>query len=144
MSDTLQQKSWFSRNWLWFVPVSGCLLIILLFVFGIGAAIFGATKFITNSEPYEYAFERATTNELVIKSLGEPIEADGIMQGNISIKNNGGDADIKIPIKGPKGKASIVVKAKKYEGEWDYETLYVRIIETDERIQLINKSLEGI
>lgn len=144
MSEYIQQKSWFSRNWLWVVPVSGCLIVILLFVFGVGAAIFGITKLITGSEPYEYAFDQAKTNERVITILGEPIEADGIMQGNISIKNSKGEADIRIPIKGANGKALIIVKAEKYDGEWDYDELYVVIADTDERIYLIDQSLEGI
>ena len=58
-----QQKSWFSRNWLWFIPVSGCLGIILLFVFGIGAAIFGFSHMINNAPPIEYALEQANDNE---------------------------------------------------------------------------------
>ena len=144
MSEYVQQKSWFSRNWLWFVPVSGCLLLILLLVFGVGAAIFGVTKIISNSTPYEYALEKARENPRVIEVLGNPIDTDGIMQGNISIKNKTGKADIKIPIEGPNGKASIVVKAEKFNDEWEYEELYVEIKGTQEQINLLVQSLEGI
>lgn len=144
MSEYVHQKSWFSRNWLWVVPVSGCLLGILLLVFGVGAALFGVTKLITGSEPYEFALDRAKTNEQVVHIIGEPIETDGIMQGNISIKNSKGEADIRIPIKGPDGKAVIIVKAEKYDGEWKYDELYVIIKKTKEQINLINRSLEGI
>lgn len=144
MSDHTQQKSWFSRNWLWFVPVSGCLVVILLFVLGIGGLFFGVSKLFTGSEPYQYALEQAKSNPNVLLSLGEPIETDGIMSGNISIKNDDGNADFSIPIKGANGEARIIVVATKDYGSWVYEELYVQIKNTNEKINLLDKSLEGI
>lgn len=38
------QKSWFGRNWLWFIPLTGCLGFILLIVLGLGAAFFWSIK----------------------------------------------------------------------------------------------------
>ena len=41
------QKSWIARNWPWALPVgccSGCLVLVLLFVFGVGATIFWSCK----------------------------------------------------------------------------------------------------
>jgi len=144
MIEQVQQKSWFSRNWMWLVPVGGCLTIILLFVFGIGALIFGAFSMITNSTPYEYALEQAKNNPQVIELLGTPIDTDGIMQGNISFENDEGNADFQIPIEGPNEKAKIIVIAQKDYGEWIYEELYVEIKESKEKINLLDKSLEGI
>ena len=144
MNEQVQQKSWFRRNWMWLVPVGGCLTIILLFVFGIGALIFGAFGMLTNSTPYEYALDQAKNNSQVIELLGTPIDTDGIMQGNISFENNEGSADFQIPIEGPNGKGRIIVIAQKDYGEWNYEELYVEIKETKEKINLLDKSLEGI
>ncbi len=144
MSEHVQQKSWFSRNWIWVVPTSGCLVIILLFVFGIGAAIFGVSKIFTGSVPYEYAVEQASKDPRVIEQLGNPVETAGIMQGSISIKNDSGKVDIKIPLKGSKGKGSVTIKGDKIEGEWVYEELYVLIKETNEKINLLDKTLERV
>lgn len=144
MNEQVPQKSWFHRNWMWLVPVGGCLTIILLFVFGIGALIFGAFGMLTNSTPYEYALDQAKNNVQVIELLGTPIDTDGIMQGNISFKNDEGSADLQIPIEGPNGKARIIVIAQKNYGEWIYEDLYVEIKETNEKINLLDKTLEGI
>lgn len=139
-----KQKSWFGRNWLWFIPLSGCLGIILLFVFGIGAAIFGVSKLITNSTPVEYAIEQASQNSKVISLLGEPIEKDGFPKGNISLHNNDGTVDFSIPIKGNKGEGNLIVKGIKTDGKWVFEELYVRIKETQEEINLLEKALESI
>ncbi len=144
MTQAVQQKSWFSRNWIWVVPVSGCLMIILLLVFGVGAAIFGVTKMITGSEPYEYAFNLAKTDERVLNILGDPVTSDGMMQGTISIKNSEGEANFRIPIKGPQAEGYITVIAERYDGDWNYEELYVTIKETNEKINLLDQSLEGI
>lgn len=138
-----QQKSWFGRNWLWVLPVGGCLTVILLLVLGVGAAYFGVTKLIDES-PYEYALEIAKNDPDVQLALGEPIETNGIFQGNISFDNDGGDADLKIPIKGPSSQGTIIVLAERINNEWTYEKLYVLIDATNEEINLIDKTLEGI
>jgi len=144
MNEHIQQKSWFRRNWMWIVPVGGCLTIILLFVFGVGAAVFGLSKIFKESVPYEYALEKASKNPTVIKFLGNDIESNGIMQGNISFKNDTGKANITIPIKGSKGKGSVTIIGTKIDDEWTYEKLFVTIKETNEQINLLDKTLEGI
>jgi hypothetical protein len=71
--EEVRQKSWFKRNWLWFVPTMGCLTLIVLFFLGIGSLIFGITNMISDSEPAQYALERAAESTVVIEALGEPI-----------------------------------------------------------------------
>ena len=142
----MSQKSWFGRNWLWFIPTVGCLGFILLIIFGIGAAIFGVSNMINNATPVEYAIEKASTNEKVIEWLGESIEKDGIPSGNISFKNDNGEVDFSIPLKGNKGEGTLIIRGIKVNGEWVYEDLYVRIKETQEEINLLEqeKVLESI
>ena len=143
--EEVNQKSWFGRNWIWLLPVGGCLTIILLFVFGVGAIFFGVKNAIENSGPYEYALQEARLNDDVAYHLGDPIETNGIMQGNISLQNSdSGHVDIKIPIKGSEGEGTIFVVGEKIDGEWVYERLYVLIKETQDEINLIDKNLEGI
>ena len=141
--EQVRQKSWFGRNWLWVLPVGGCLGVILLFIFGIGAAFFGVSKIIKESAPYEYAVESAKDNVDVQKALGTSIDTDGLFEGNITINNSTGEADLKIPIKGEKGKGTIVVLAEKDDEGWQYEKLYVVIKETQEKINLLEKTMEG-
>ena len=140
--EAQKQKSWISRNWGWLLG-GGCLLFIILAVVGVGSLIFGVSKMFTSSTPYKYAMEQTTINDTVISLLGEPIETNGIMQGNISLNNDDGEADFKIPIKGPKGEARIVIVATKSYGDWTYEELYVQIKATKEKINLLDKALEG-
>ena len=144
------QKSWFNRNWMWAVPVGGCgcgcLLIILFFVFGIGAAFLGISSLVESSTPVEHALSKAKENTKVIELLGESLETYGIPSGNISLNNNDGEVDFSIPIRGEKGEGTLVVRGLKTNGEWIYEDLYVRIKETQEEINLLEKEkvLESI
>jgi len=135
MTVHIEEKSWFRKNWMWAVPVGGCLTVILLFVLGIGATIFGVTKLFPEPAPYKYALEQASHNSMVIQHLGQNIESNGMMQGNISYHNDDG---------GTKGKGSVTIIGKKTAGVWEYETLFATIHKTKEQINLLDQSLEGI
>ena len=140
--EQVQQKSWFKRNWLWFVPTMGCLTLIVLFFLGIGSLIVGVTTMISDSEPAQYALEKASANPIVLEALGEPIIKDGMASGSINFRNDEGSADLKIPISGPKGTAMIRVVAEKYDDAWNYEKLYVMVKDRDERIDLLTQQLD--
>ena len=142
--EVQKQKSWWGRNWPWVLPVGGCLTVILLFVFGIGAIFFGVSKALKNSTPYEYAVDLATNHPDVIEIMGEPVETDGMLSGNISLDSSGGDVDFTIPLRGPNGEGTLVVIGDKIDNEWIYEKLYVLIKENNEQINLLDKNLEGI
>ncbi|QKX04506.1 hypothetical protein HN014_06120 [Aquimarina sp. TRL1] len=132
-----EKKSWFSRNWGWAVPLGGCLTIVVLFFVFLGSLFFGVSSLMTGSDPYKEGIAKAKQDTYLIELLGEPIETNGIMQGSISIENNTGKADISVPIKGPKGTATLYVEGTKTDGEWSYEEIYVIIQETDEQIDLL-------
>lgn len=139
-----KQKSWFGRNWLWVLPLGGCLTIILIIVFGIGALFFGISTAIKDSTPVEYAIERAKNNDEVEQILGHNIEIDGMFNGNLSLIDDGGIVDISIPIKGDKGYGKLIVKGEKFDGEWVFEDLYIIIKGSAEKINLLDKTREGI
>ncbi len=138
------QKNWFGRNWLWFIPLSGCLGIIFLFVFGIGAAIFGVTKIISDLSPVSYALEKVNNNKEAILVLGNNIDDNGFPQGNINIQNENGEVDFEIPIKGDKGEGILILKGIRVNEKWVFEELYIRIKGKQQRIDLLEKALESI
>ena len=130
------KKSWFRRNWLWFIPSMGCLTLIILFALG----LVGVFSLISDSEPTQFGLEQASKNEKVIELLGEPIEKYSIPTGEMTFNtDSGGRVDFVIPIEGPKGKASLIVKGSEENGEWVYQRLEVVIRNTQERINLLKK-----
>ncbi|UTN06580.1 cytochrome c oxidase assembly factor 1 family protein [Flavobacterium bizetiae] len=131
------RKSWWQRNWKWFVP-TGCVSILLIFVLFIVSIFFGVTSMMTNSDAYKGAMTEAQKNKLVIEKLGSPIEDDGMTSGSINTSNDSGNCDLQIPIKGPKGKATLFIVAEK-KGIWKYSEMTVLIKNTNEEIDLLKK-----
>ena len=133
-------NSWWKRNWKWFLPVgclTGCLTIIVLavvFAGTIALIVFGAIK---STDVYKDALARAKANPDVIAALGSPIKEGLFVSGNTNVNGASGEANISIPISGPKGKGTIYVVAKKSAGRWEYSELVVEIEKTKERIDLL-------
>jgi len=130
------RKSWFDRNWKWFVP-SGCLTVIVLFLAFV-AAVFGIveTSF-RSSGPYTHALALAQASSQVSDKIGRPLMPGWFVEGSININGDSGDADISIPISGPRGKGEIYVVANKIAGVWQYKTLQVEVNGQPDRIDLL-------
>src|SRR6185295_12498533 len=133
------QRSWWSRNWKWAVPV-GCLVLLLPllaiagFVGTILAIVFGSIK---STDVYEEALTRARSSPAVIEALGQPVEDGWWMSGHINTSGPSGSADISIPLHGPKGKGTLYAVATKSAGRWEYQKLEVEVDGKEERIDLL-------
>jgi cytochrome oxidase complex assembly protein 1 len=131
-----QKKSWWSRNWKWFVPI-GCLG---LLVIGVGvivlfvSIIFGALK---SSDAYTQALAKARANPTVISELGQPIEPGWLVSGSVNVSGPSGNADLSIPVSGPKKSGTIYVVARKSAGEWQFNRLEVDVEGRGSRINLL-------
>ena len=127
--------NWFGRNWKWVVPI-GCLLPVLC-IGGCALAIFffamGAMK---QSDAYKMALARAQTNPALIEAIGSPSLQTGIVPGNTNVNGPTGEANLSIPLSGPKGKATLYVEARKSADLWTFQKLTAKIEKTSERIDL--------
>jgi hypothetical protein len=135
-ASIVPQPNWWSRNWKWFVPVLAVVMLALFAAFfaAIFAFVFGMMK---SSEPYREALTRATADPQIVQALGEPIESGYFVQGSISTQGATGEANLAIPLKGPKGSAKIYVDATQSAGLWEYKTLVVQIEGNNQRIDLL-------
>jgi len=103
----------------------GCglvLVIIGVVVIGIFAAVFGLIK---QTSIYKDTVRRAESNPQVIATLGTPIRTGWLVSGSVHTNNNTGSADVRIPIEGPKQKATIHCVATMTNDNWKYTTLVV-------------------
>jgi hypothetical protein len=57
------------------------------------------------------------------RCLGTPIEPGSFVSGNLSVSGASGEAELVIPISGPKGKGTLVARATKRAGEWRFSML---------------------
>ena len=137
--DQPRTKNWWARNWKWFVP-AGCFSVMVLslgFVALILSFAFGIMK---SSDAYKQALAKARSSPEVVNALGSPIKEGFFISGNINVNGASGNADLAIPITGPKGKGMVYVEARKSAGEWTYSKLVVQIDRTNERIRLIDEN----
>lgn len=128
-------RGWWSRNWKWVVPVGCGLPIVLLaaFVAVIAFVVFTAVR---SSDVYAESISRARKSDEVRARLGEPIEGKWWLLGNLNVDNDRGEADLHIPIKGPRNDGTIRVIATKHDGKWYYAKMQVDI--GDDTINLLS------
>lgn len=130
------QKSWFSRNWKWFLPtvIGVPLLLVVLFISVILGAVFGMMK---SSEPYKYAVATASHDARVSEQLGTPITPGWYASGSIHLNNDSGDAEMTIPLNGTRRHGTVYVEARKSDGVWRYQRLEVEIEGVPNRVNLL-------
>lgn len=128
-------RNWWQRNWKWFVP-TGCLTLLMLFVGFVFCIVLVAFSAIKSTDAYATAFNRAKSDPRVIAAIGTPIKQGWYVAGNTRVSGGSGEADLTIPISGPKGKATVYAKATKSAGRWSYSQLQVRVASTDALIDL--------
>lgn len=134
--------NWWTRNWKWFVPVGclGTIVLLVAFVGSIALVVFSAMK---STDVYKDALARVEAHPSVIEALGSPIKEGFLVSGNTNVNGASGEANLSIPISGPKGKATIYVAAIKSLGEWNYSGLVVEIEKTHERIDLLRSRVSA-
>ena len=137
MLDKVIEKEWYERNKKWAVPLGFVVAIVAIVGFfgGIFLFVFSVIK---NSDVYVKSLTKAQASPAVIQTLGEPIEERFLVFGNIHVNGPSGEADLAIPISGPKGSGTIYAVATKSAGIWHFEVLQVRIKGSEERIDLLD------
>ena len=113
-------------RWGWIIGIF--LTLSLLGFITLGGIIYWAvTHAIKSSDVYQEALRKVKSRIVIIEKLGTPIEANGIPGGKISSSSGSGKANLEIPIKGPKGNATIYLNATKVGKQWRYQKLFVLI-----------------
>src|SRR5215212_2082477 len=133
------KAKWWKRNWKWFVPL-GCLSITIFFVGFVASIILIMFSAFKSTDVYKDALARAKANPAVIEALGSPIKEGFLVSGNTNVNGAAGEANLAIPISGPKGKGTIYVAATKSLGHWNDSGLVVEIRQTHQRIDLLHGS----
>lgn len=135
--DRVSEKDWYERNWKWAVPVGclGALVVVAAVVAALLAFVFGVIRY---SDVYKESIAQARVNPQVARALGVPMEEGFFVFGSIHVSGPSGEADIAIPISGPKGSGTIYATAKKSAGLWHFTVLEVAIEGSEGRIDLLH------
>jgi hypothetical protein len=127
-----QGRSWLGRNWK--KLLAAMFLCGAVFVVGIFTLIMGAMR---SSDVAKEAIARAQSSPLVAQRLGTPIGEGWLVSGSINVSPGAGDADLSLPISGPKGKGTVYVRAQKTAGTWEYIMMVATTEGSNDRIDLL-------
>jgi len=128
--------SWWHRNWQWLVP-AGCLALLLVVAGCVAILVTIIGRGMKSSGAYTESVSRAASDCAIQDLLGRPIEAGWFTSGNISVNGSSGQADLSIPLSGPKGKGTLYVTAHKTAGTWSFEVLQFAPKDGGERMDLL-------
>ena len=118
--------------------VIGSVLMVGLFVGGVFELV---TSIMRSSDAYKTAVQKAENSPDVAERIGRPLKVGWLASGSINVTDDSGDADLSIPISGPRGKGHIEVSAKKKHGKWTYQTLEVDVDGSDIAIPLLSPEI---
>jgi Cytochrome oxidase complex assembly protein 1 len=145
-NELIVKKSWWNRNWKWFLPT-----IILVFLIGFGLILTSAidgnmtdiTQAYSENSLYENAIEKAKTNKRVLEVMGkiEPLDKLAIFEGNVIYSNNNKSVLLSVRVKGNKGKGKMDISADKNGTLWEYKKINIRIKNPKEEIQILQDSI---
>ena len=142
-NELIIEKSWFKKNWKWFLPA---IILLTFFGFIVSTSIDGNVTDIalaySENSLYENAIEKAETNPKVIEFIGEiePIDKLAILEGHAIYSNNNNSVESSIRIKGNKGKGKLDISAVKSGTKWYYKKINIRIKEPKQEIQILEGS----
>ncbi|MHC5022447.1 MAG: cytochrome c oxidase assembly factor Coa1 family protein [Planctomycetota bacterium] len=133
-----RRPGWWARNWGW-VVAGGLVTVVVLFgaiLLGMQALLAGAMQAM---EVYRRPIAAAQDSPWVHAQIGEPISVASLEQarGNVNMQHGAGEADLEIPIYGPRGSATIYAEASRVRGQWEYSRMVVEVDQTGEWANLL-------
>lgn len=142
-NEIVQHKTWWKRNWKWFIP----LLVVFLVIMGlissseIGDNISDTVKAYADPDLIDKALQKAQKNEEVIALLGpiEPIDKLAILEGVVKYSNEDNSIDISFRIKGSKGRGRMRIFADRNGNNWEYKEVVIGIKKLQKTIIIIER-----
>ncbi|TDU70853.1 cytochrome oxidase complex assembly protein 1 [Prosthecobacter fusiformis] len=102
------------------VGCGGCLAVILLAIGFVASIFFIVMLFMRGADASVESLKRAQNSPQMKEALGEPIQMGWWVMGSFNSTAEEGQANLTIPVSGPRGSASIQTEATKEKGTWNY------------------------
>jgi hypothetical protein len=112
----------------------GLFLLVILAVVGFLAFLLQMLK---SSDPYQHGVQVVAQDARAQQKLGTPVEPGYFFSGSVNVSNSSGNADLAIPVHGPKGRGTVYVVARKSAGQWSYERLELAVDGQEQRVDFL-------
>jgi hypothetical protein len=76
-----------------------------------------------SSGAYKVALARVKSHPKVTAALGTPVKEGWFLTGTVNVNGSGENADVSIPLSGPKGEGTLFAGASKSAGQWSFSKL---------------------
>ncbi|MEX0998216.1 MAG: cytochrome c oxidase assembly factor Coa1 family protein [Flavobacteriaceae bacterium] len=139
-NELIKQKSFWKRNWKWFLLVCGIIITIsIFFSTGMGGITNDLVQAYADTELYENALKKVKSDDRVTELLGEiePIDKLAILEGHVEYSNNNKTVNSSIRLVGAKGRANMDISADRINDLWNYKKINIRIKNPPEKKQTI-------
>ena len=131
------RKGWLELHPQWKIPLG--FLILVLLVGGFSLIVMTAMMATYHrSEVYQQALAKAVENSQVRDQIGEPIQPAWLISGDLHVSSSTGNANLSIPIAGPRGRGVIRAVASKSAGVWRFTYLQVNVVGQRSSIDLLS------
>jgi Cytochrome oxidase complex assembly protein 1 len=130
-----QKTGWFPRNWKWFVPAL-CAVAFVCAAISFGCVMIIVSLSMKSIGAYKMAIKLAEADSRVTALIGSPQKEGWFIGGAFNVNGASGNAELAIPLSGPRAKGTIYVVAKESAGEWTFSTLVFQVNSSGERINL--------
>jgi hypothetical protein len=135
-------KSWFktNRKWIFLISILGLLIFFWIIIkSAIDGNVADYAKAYSDKTLYINALEKVKANPKAVEILGEinPIDELAILEGEVKYSNKGNSVESSIRIKGKKNKAKMDIVADKFDNQWIYKKINLRIKSTKEIIKIL-------
>ena len=114
---------------------AGLIFVGVMFIFAF-IMVFGIGSLFKDSEPFKMSFSQVVNSQEVLSHLGSPIES-GFVSGNMQTSGPEGSANLAYSIEGPKGEATVAVRAFMELSKWSIECLVVNYEGTNEQTAIV-------
>src|SRR4029450_1300022 len=116
----------YSRNWKWFIPTL-CVVAFVCTAISFACIAVVSSLSMKSLGAYKIAVKRAQADPRVTAATGIPQKEGWFIGGSFTVNGASGNAELAIPLSGPRGKGTIYVAATESAGEWKFLTLVFQL-----------------
>jgi hypothetical protein len=117
------------------------LLAVVILALMVGALVVGFFGRLSgpmeSSWAYEQGLQLVRSSPQAVEVLGHPIEA-GKVDGWVRISGETGDAELSVPVSGPRGSGVLELVARKRSERWSFERATLDVFARDRRLDLMS------
>jgi hypothetical protein len=138
-----QHAGWYSRNWKWLIPAL-CVVAFVCTAISFACVMVMVSLGMKSLGAYKVAVKRAEADPRVTAAIGTSPKEGWFIGGSFTVNGASGNAELAIPLSGPRGKGTIYVAATESAGEWRFSTLVFQLNSSGERINLQDKDQSSV